>query len=236
MKYSDFRQYIGTSKQELFRETLVENRDAIRVKKETKVIQNLEKIFEATLKISNEKGFQAMSMRDLSHETGLSTGALYAYFSGKDELLEMLQRQSRHVVQKIFLDHIETEHDPVIKLRTAIRTHLYLSELMQPWFYFSYMETKNLSKAEKEKAIESELYTENIFADILKIAQDKYFYAKRDYRLIAGVIKAMLQDWYLKRWKYAKRNVTVDQYADFVIEFVETYCMFDSTKSQKRST
>ena len=229
MNYSDFRRHIGTSKQELFRETFTENRDTIRVKKETRVIKNLEKIFEATLKISNEKGFQAMSMRDLSHETGLSTGALYAYFPGKDELLEMLQRQSRTVVQKILLDHIDAEQDPVTKLRTAICTHLYLSELMQPWFYFSYMETKNLSKAEKEKAIESELYTEKIFADILKLAQDESRFVKRDYRLIAGVIKAMLQDWYLKRWKYAKRNVSVDQYANFVIEFVETYCMTNGT-------
>jgi AcrR family transcriptional regulator len=175
-----------------------------------------------------------MSMRDLSHETGLSTGALYAYFPGKDELLEMLQKQSRTVVQKILLDHIEAEQNPVTKLRMAIRAHLYLSELMQPWFYFSYMETKNLSKAEKEKAIESELYTETIFADILKLAQDESRFVKRDHQLIAGVIKAMLQDWYLKRWKFAKRNVSVDQYADFVIEFVETYCMTDSTNFQRQ--
>jgi len=225
MNYSDFRQNVGTSKRDLFLETLTENRDTIRVKKEAKVIENLEKIFEAVLKISNEKGFQAMSMRDLSRETGLSTGALYAYFSGKEELLETLQRQSRSVVERILRDHIDEATDPAGKLRTAVRTHLYLSELMQPWFYFSYMETKNLSAAEKEKAVASELLTEKIFADILKLGQEESVFIERECTLVAGVIKAMLQDWYLKRRKFAKRDVTVDRYADFVIEFIEAYCM-----------
>ena len=41
--------------------------------------------------------------------------------------------------------------------------------------------------------------------------------------LTGAVIKAMLQDWYLKRWKYARRNVSVEKYAAFVMDLVETY-------------
>lgn len=33
----------------------------------------------------------------------------------------------------------------------------------------------------------------------------------------------MLKDWYLKRRKFARRRVTVDQYAGFVLEFVEAF-------------
>lgn len=40
--------------------------------------------------------------------------------------------------------------------------------------------------------------------------------------LVASVIKAMLQDWYLKRWKYKNRKVLVDEYADFVIYVAES--------------
>jgi hypothetical protein len=32
----------------------------------------------------------------------------------------------------------------------------------------------------------------------------------------------MLQDWYLKRWKYARRQISVDDYAEFLIRFVES--------------
>ena len=45
----------------------------------------------------------------------------------------------------------------------------------------------------------------------------------RDPQLTASVIKAMLQDWYLKRSKYAGRKISVDQYARFILKFVESF-------------
>jgi AcrR family transcriptional regulator len=223
MDYADFQKKINLSKYDLCREVYQENRRSIRVKKEDTVVKNLERIFSATLKISNNKGFQAMSMRDLSRETHLSMGALYSYFASKEELLGMLQNQRRTVTQRILDQRIAQESNPAARLKTAILTHLHLSEAMQPWFYFSYMEAKNLSKKEQDLAVASELYTEKLIADILKQGQIQRDFELRDPQLTASVIKAMLQDWYLKRSKYARRGISVDQYAQFVLEFVEAF-------------
>ena len=223
MDYAQFQKQVSLSKKDICREAFVDNRNTIRVKKEGTVVKNLERIFDATLKISNKKGFQAMSMRDLSKETNLSMGALYSYFSSKEELLEMLQHQHRTITIRILETYIHAQKHPSAKLNVAIRTHLYLSEIMQPWFYFSYMETKNLSKKQQQLAIASELHTEKIISDILNEGQAQGFFQVDDLQLTAGVIKAMLQDWYLKRWKYAKRKISVDQYARFVLELLEPY-------------
>ncbi|MBW2483661.1 MAG: TetR/AcrR family transcriptional regulator [Deltaproteobacteria bacterium] len=223
MTYAEFQRQIKISRQQICREVFVENRDSIRVKKENTVVKNLERIFSATLKISNKKGFQAMSMRDLGRETKMSMGALYSYFSSKEDLLAMLQHQRRTITRRILEGSIEDESDPAAKLRAAILTHLYLSEVMQPWFYFSYMEAKNLSKREQELAVASELYTEKLFADILKQGQSRGCFLPRDSQLTASIIKAMLQDWYLKRSKYRKRNLSVDQYAKFLLQFLEAF-------------
>jgi AcrR family transcriptional regulator len=223
MDYAQFQKQVNLSKQDICREAFADNRNNIRVKKEGTVVKNLERIFDATLKISNKKGFQAMSMRDLSKETNLSMGALYSYFSSKEELLEMLQHQHRTITIRILEAYIHAQEEPPAKLNVAIRTHLYLSEIMQPWFYFSYMETKNLSRKQQELAITSELYTEKIISDILKQGQSQGYFQIDDRQLTAAVIKAMLQDWYLKRWKYAKRKISVDQYARFVLNIVAAY-------------
>ena len=225
MKYSAFKKIISSYAKDFCNEDFLENRRNIRIKKESTVAKNLEKIFEATLKISNKKGFQAMTMRDLSGEAGLSMGALYSYFSCKDDLLKMLQSQKRAVTKRILEEHISRESGIEDKLRTAIRTHLYLSEAMQPWFYFSYMETKNISGPEQVKAIESELYTEKIFEDILNEGEKSHLFIRRNHLLTASIIKAMLQDWYLKRWKYAKRNISVEQYAEYLISIIEAFCL-----------
>ena len=225
MDYADFQEKTSLSKYDLCREVYRENRNSIRVKKENIVLKNLERIFSATLRISNRKGFQAMSMRDLSRETNLSMGALYSYFVSKEELLAMLQNQRRTVTKRILDERIVQESKPVAKLRAAILTHLYLSEDMQPWFYFSFMEAKNLSKKEQDLAVASELYTEKLIADILKQGYLQGDFELRDPQLTASVIKAMLQDWYLKRSKYAKRRISVDQYAQFVLQFVEAFIL-----------
>ena len=137
MDYAQFQKQVSLSKKDICREAFADNRNTIRVKKEGTVVKNLERIFDATLKISNKKGFQAMSMRDLSKETKLSMGALYAYFSSKEELLEMLQHQHRTITIRILETYIHAQKDALAKHDVAIRTHLYLSEIMQPWFYFS---------------------------------------------------------------------------------------------------
>jgi AcrR family transcriptional regulator len=223
MDYAEFQKEVSLSKYDLCREVYQENRSSIRVKKEDRVVKNLERIFSATLKISNRKGFQAMSMRDLSRETHLSMGALYSYFASKEELVAMLQSQRRSVTKRILEACIAQESNPVARLRTAILTHLYLSEAMQPWFYFSYMEAKNLSRKEQELAVASERYTEKLISDILEQGQAQGDFALHDPQLTASVIKAMLQDWYLKRSKYVKRRISVDQYAQFVLKFVEAF-------------
>jgi len=223
MTYAEFNKIVTISKKDIYQETFAENRETIRVKKEKTVVRNLEKIFSAVLKISNRKGFKAMSMRDLSRESGLSMGALYTYFSSKDELLEMLQTQRRSISERILRNRVTEAKTVEERLKTAIFTHLYLSEAMQQWYYFSFMEAKNLNKAERDKAVASDLSLEQIFADIIKQGQEEGLYAQKDSQLTASVIQGMLQDWYLKRSKYAKRNVSVDHYAEFILDFLKKF-------------
>ncbi len=222
LRFGAFKDVVSLSMEDMSRELFKDNRQRIKIKKEPVAVKNLVKILNAALKLSNTKGFAAMSLRDLSREAGLSMGALYTYFTSKEELLHMIQHQCMVVIQ-VLLDQIEGTQDPRSRLRRLIQGHLYLSEVMQPWFYFSYMETKNLAKQEHKKAIASELFTEKLLTDIISEGQDKKVFKPGSTELLGAVIKAMLQDWYLKRWKYARRKVTVEKYAEFVVEFVEAY-------------
>ena len=222
MTFQKFREIHGITMEDLCRKIFSENRESIKIKKEETAVRNLMTIFSATLDLAVEKGFNAMTLRDLSQKSELSMGCLYSYFSSKEELLDLIQTQGRIAGMKILSAAVEETLEPAQKLRTAVRSHLFLSEVMQKWFYFSYMETKNLSKAQHKKSIENELFTEQIFADILEEGLKAGVFKISDTLLTAAVIKSMLQDWYLKRWKYKKRGIGVEAYADFVISFVES--------------
>jgi AcrR family transcriptional regulator len=222
MTFEEFKQMATISMEEICREIFMENQASIKIKKEAVAVKNLANIFNTALMLSNEKGFQSMSLRDLSRTSGLSMGALYSYFTSKDELLAMLQNQGRRLTRKVLTKQIDVNAEPDEILRTAIRAHLYLTEVMQKWFYFFYMETKNLDKSQQKKSIESELETEQVFIDILDAGIRKQYFHIENSVLTASVIKSMLQDWYLKRWKYARRQVSVEDYAEFLIRFVES--------------
>lgn len=223
--FKAFLRRVNLSRREICREVYEAHRGAIKIKKEKTLAKNLLRIFDGALRISNEKGFRAMTMRSLSRETGMSTGALYGYFSGKEDLLEMLMSTGQRTTWHILRESMAQVSHPLEKLRVAVRTHLFLSEAMLPWFYFGYMEARHLDPRHKERAVAGELRTEQLFADILEEGVRMGIFAVSNPLLLASLIKAMVQDWYVKRWKYAKRGISVDRYAGQVIDFVEAYAI-----------
>ncbi len=224
MNYAEFQKLITESKEDICREVYFKNQENIRIKKEKTAVKNFEKIFDAVFKISYSKGFQAMSMRDLSTESGLSMGALYGYFASKEELLKIIQRQGRSMITRVLGDLTKTVDAPKEKLCAAIAAHIYLSEMARPWFFFIFMEARNLSRKELEASQTMEASTEDILVEILEDGEKKGVFKTQEYRLTASLIKAMQQDWYLKRWKYAKRDTSVDEYVAHVLSFVRAFC------------
>ncbi len=218
--YEAFLRELDGIKTEVYRQTYCRHRDCIKVKNEEVAVGRLAAIFEHALEISNQLGFQAMSVRDLSERTGISMGALYSYIESKEKLLDMILSQVRFAVERALAPPAQAMQ-PRERLRWLLRRHLYLSEAMQGWFYFSYMESRHFDKEARERAIAGELRTEKLFVDCLRDGIAAGVFQPRDPELTAALIKPLLQEWYLKRWKYRRRGLKVDAYADAVIAFVE---------------
>lgn len=221
--YDAFIAEVHLTTQDLCDSIVRHSPEAIQVKKESVAVRNLTRIVDATLRLANSKGFQAMSLRDLSAETGLSMGALYAYIRSKEDLVSLIQQHGRLLVSRILRAHMEGAHTPAERLRRGMRIHLYLSEAMQPWFYFVYMEAKNLPERERRRAVEAELTTEKIFHDTIAAGQADGSFRPVNTDMLAACLKALLQDWYLKRAKYHRRAVTVDEYARFAEDLLMNY-------------
>jgi len=196
--------------------------DVIRIRKDHVVVANLARIIEATLKLSNRKGFHATSLRDLAEASGLSMGGLYAYMDSKTTLLSMILQEMMATVKRILGDPPgEVRRDARAHLHWFVDTHVRLSEAMLPWFVFAFMEAKFFPPAERQFAVDSEAATEKFIADILRRGDQSGAFSLRDAPLAAALIKPLLQDWYLKRAKYRKRGTSIDEYIDAVTSFVD---------------
>lgn len=154
--FDSFKAELRLSKEEICRELFQENTDRIRIKKEATATRNLARIIDSTLRLANFKGFHAMTLRDLCADSGLSMGGLYAYIRNKDDLIHLIQSHGFKLTRRTVLHYISDIDDPVEKLSQALKAHVYLSELIRPWFYFSFMEAKSLPPVEKQNAIATE--------------------------------------------------------------------------------
>lgn len=231
MDYKEFKKIYAASGRDISRAVFLKNQEVMRIKREETAVTNLSKIFTAVFSITYNKGYQAMSMRDLSLKTGMSLGALYAYFPGKDELLAIMQTQARAMVKGTLDEFAQAHKNPVEKLRAVVKAHIFLSELFRPWFYFTFMEARNLTPQGFEAVKSIEEHTQKILSDILVQGEETGLFKSGNHDLTACMIKAMQQEWYLKRWKYTKQKINVDQFTDHVLEMVEGFCRIPSEKS-----
>lgn len=219
-------QPISVSPESLCRSILEKNRDTISIRKPEVAVQKLMIITRSALKLSNRKGFQAMSLRDLSKDTGISMGGLYAYFDSKTTLLNMILTQVTLGVQDVLKSAPEeVEANPIEHLKWLIEHHIRLTEQMLPWFAFSFMEAKNFPAKERQMAVDSEMLTEGIFADATERAAAQGLLRPDLVPLLPALIKPLLQDWYVKRSKYRKKGVSVDDYINAVQTFVLNACL-----------
>lgn len=198
------------------------HRETIRTQKKHVAVGNLVRITKTTLLLSNRQGFHSMSLRDLAAESGLSMGALYNYFDSKDKLLLMILGEVAAAVKETLSSPPEAlETDPLNRLRWLLETHVYLTETMQPWFVFAYMEAKSFSREGRDLAVRSELATEALFASALSDGVSQDIFRIDDVDLTAALIKPLLQDWYVKRSKYRRRGISVEQYVRAITSFIE---------------
>jgi len=201
---------------------LARHRDRISVRKDHVAVANLARIIEAVLKLSSRQGFHETSLRDLAQASGLSMGGLYSYFDNKNTLLVMILTEVAETAEAALRQApAGLAADPAAHLRWLIETHIRLTEAMQPWFVFAFMEAKGFPAPARTMATESEAATERIFAEVLARGVAAGVFRIADVDLTAALIKPLLQDWYVKRAKHRKRGIPIQRYIDGVIGFIE---------------
>jgi len=196
-------------------------KDEIKVKRETSAVKNLELIFNATFELAHQGSFDAMSLRDLSQKTGISMGGLYNYISSKDNIAEMAQAfLSVHLTPLAYSLNSETG-DPRQRLEERLRTYVYMSSLFRPWYRFVFMEAKAMASEQKDKAKQFDLIDTANLRNLIEQGIEQGQMSCSNPELAASALMALIQDWYLKSWKFHKNGTSPDDYADFLVSTMD---------------
>ena len=102
------------------------------------------RIREAALRLFAERGYAAVSMRQIAAEVGVQAGALYNYTSDKQSLLADLMRS--HLEDLLAERAAQAPgQDPMTRLEAFTRFHLRYHMERPDAVFIAYMELRNLS-------------------------------------------------------------------------------------------
>ncbi len=219
MKYEQYKAQFPYKGKSIYATVFERHCDTIKTKKQKFAVNNLEKIFKATFKISSKIGFHEMSLRDLCRETGLSMGGIYSCLESKDTIAIFV----KEIVQLVSLEIIEAaleQDNPEQALEDIIRHSIYAADILHPWFYFLYFETRCLPSKHQQDSKNIELNMIGKIETLLKKTSSGK--NRKNYRFISTVAVAMIQDHYLKHWKYNSDNSSLDKYAGEIVKLVHS--------------
>jgi len=207
---ADFKRVAPVDASSVWPLLLERNAHRMTVKRPAAAMENLRAIVETTFRLANKVGFGAMTLRDLSRECGLSMGGLYGYIASKDDLAAMIEDMIRYLAGEI-PSWFAGRFTAAERLDATLRSHVYISELLQPWFYFVFLESRTLSESQRQVAKAAEMAVQDGFATLVADAGVR---DPAEAHLLSGHLIALVQDWYVKRWKYRQAKIGVDGFAD----------------------
>lgn len=86
--------------------------------------KKIKTILNAGKKIFFEKGFINATMREIARESQLSTGTIYFYFTGKDEIYGMIVEEAFNIMLDLIGKAIKNVEDPLEKLYAITRAYM----------------------------------------------------------------------------------------------------------------
>lgn len=122
-----------------------------------KLIINIEdRIFLAAKELFYEKGYDHVSMREISSRSGIAVGTLYNYYSNKNELYFLVLKESWRASFKKLDDLLSQDLDEKEKLKHSIRL-IYEGILERKCMGIQIRKSKDLKDNKLIQAIEVEI-------------------------------------------------------------------------------
>lgn len=78
------------------------------------------KIFETSMRLFAEKGYDATSIEDITAEVGVAKGTLYYHFSSKEEIFNFLIEEGMNLLKNSINIKIDSQKNYIDKLRAIV--------------------------------------------------------------------------------------------------------------------
>lgn len=178
---------------------------ATTIKNPTRVKEKHDVITEAAVRLIREKGFDAMTMRDLSNATGIALGNLYAYIGSKDDVLFLVHKNASDALAHS-AERLETsEGTPREVLARMVEAEFDLKDASQDLVMLMYREAHKLEKPRLQEILKRELDRLAAFERVIRAGMAAGIFRPVSAEAVAHCIVSSVDGWVLRRWTIQKK-------------------------------
>ena len=168
-----------------------------------------DQIIKVASSLFKEKGYNAVSMRDIANEMGIKAASLYNHISGKQEILSTLVLDLAKKFTRGMEEVVASSDKPVDKIKAVIEMHIditvedseALASLNNDWMHLENDDLKNFVQMREN-------YEEN-FRNIVKEGIASGDFKQRHPEVILFSILSTLRTLYLWYQKRGKLDVNI---------------------------
>jgi AcrR family transcriptional regulator len=177
-------------------------------------------IFEGAWRLFMKKGYHVTGLRELSRETGISLGNLYNYINTKEDILYIIHQKAAEIVVQAINEQTSDVIDPLEKLKEMIDIELRTMDKYQDLILLIYQESHALSRKSLHSMLQREESHIQRFQRVLEEGMVAGVFKRSNPKMLANLIKMMIDGWVLKRWALRGR-VSLKQMKKGIIDLVE---------------
>ena len=161
------------------------------------------KISEIALHLFAERGYAAVSMRQIASKVGLQAGALYNYFPDKQTILaDLLINHMENLLQTWHKQKLPQKPDKLLEFFVDFHIEYHLNRPEE--VFIAYMELRNLNPDNFQKIEKLRNKYERILSEILTLGVNKNLFSCENTKVTSLAIIGMLKEvhtWYKKGGK-----------------------------------
>lgn len=170
------------------------------IKNKQLVEQRREQIVLAAIKLFSKKGFHQTTLRMLTKEAGISYGNIYDYIGSKNDIFYLIHEFMCNLIFEELGRAAENQHNPLDKLKRMVRAEFTLMDKWADAIMLLYQEGHIQQRPYLGKFLQKEHEHVQLFERAVSECISQGLLRPCQARLVANLIKIMVDSWVLKRW------------------------------------
>jgi TetR/AcrR family transcriptional regulator, cholesterol catabolism regulator len=183
-------------------------------------VEGRKKIAEAALPLFLRYGYHATPVRVIASAAGISSGSVFNYFAGKDELLEYVLEQSQAEAEEAVqraqaaLAASREAKDPIEGFLSVFRPYAEYIDRIHGYVLLAYQEAKSLAPKKRTPLFDRERRIAEVLKAAAQPAIDAGLFSRDALDLRVHSLIVLAQAWAVRHWAFAHYPTGADYIDD----------------------